>query len=158
MQTLLILTGKTADKDIDKLTSKYVDRIKHYIQFDVAVVPDLKNTAKLTTAQINQAEGTGIQKFLRPGDHVILLDEHGAEMSSVKFSEKLNKFWTYGAPRRLVFIIGGPYGFSPEVQSLANEKISLSQMTFSHQMVRMIFAEQLYRALTILNNEPYHHE
>ncbi len=157
MKTLLILVGKTTDKSVAKLTENYISRIGHYIQFEVNVIPDLKNTSKLTEAQIKTAEGENIMKLLRPGDHVILLDEHGKEYRSVDFATKLNKLWSNSA-RRIVFIIGGPYGFSQKPVDAANESISLSKMTFSHQMVRLIFVEQLYRALTILNHEPYHHE
>ena len=157
MKTILILVGKTTDKCVAKLTEEYISRIAHYIHFEVNVVPDLKNTSKLTEAQIRTSEGDGIIKQLRPGDHVILLDEHGTEFRSVDFAAKLNKLWNSSA-RRIVFIIGGPYGFSQKAKDAAKESISLSKMTFSHQMVRLVFAEQLYRALTILNNEPYHHE
>ena len=168
MKTLLILVGKTTDKSVAKLTEDYISRIGHYIQFEVNVIPDLKNTSKLTEAQIKTAEGENIMKLLRPGDHCIvssmehnavmrLLDEHGKEYRSVDFATKLNKLWSNSA-RRIVFIIGGPYGFSQKPVDAANESISLSKMTFSHQMVRLIFVEQLYRALTILNHEPYHHE
>lgn len=158
MKTLLIFTGKTADRDIAKLTDRYLERIGHYIQVSVGVVPDLKNTAKLTEAQVSEAEGTGILKLLRHDDHVVLLDEHGKEYRSVEFAARMGKLFASCGGRRLVFVIGGPYGFSPQVQAVAAECLSLSRMTFSHQMVRLIFAEQLYRALTILRGEPYHHE
>lgn len=158
MKTLLIFTGKTADKDIAKLTDRYLERIGHYIQISVGVVPDLKNTAKLSEAQVNEAEGVGILKLLKPDDYVVLLDERGKEYRSVELAARLNKLFTSQGNRRLVFIIGGPYGFSPQVQAVATGRLSLSKMTFSHQMVRLIFAEQLYRAMTILHNEPYHHE
>lgn len=158
MKTLLIFTGKTADKDIAKLTDRYLERIGHYMQISVGVVPDLKNTAKLSEAQVNEAEGAGILKLLKPDDYVVLLDERGKEYRSVELAARLNKLFTSQGNRRLVFIIGGPYGFSPQVQAVATGRLSLSKMTFSHQMVRLIFAEQLYRAMTILHNEPYHHE
>lgn len=158
MKTLLIFTGKTADKDIAKLTDRYLERLGHYIQISVAVVPDLKNTAKLTEAQVSEAEGVGILKLLKPDDYVVLLDERGREYRSVEFAARIGKLFTSQGSRRLVFVIGGPYGFSPQVQAVASERVSLSKMTFSHQMVRLIFAEQLYRAMTILRHEPYHHE
>jgi len=158
MKTLLIFTGKTADKEIAKLTERYIERIEHYIQFETAVVPDIKNAQKLSFSQVSQIEGEGILKLLREGDYVILLDEHGEMFRSIEFAKKFNRLMTSAPARRLVFIIGGPYGFSPQVKAKAKMEISLSLMTFSHQMIRMIFVEQLYRALTILNNQPYHHE
>jgi 23S rRNA (pseudouridine1915-N3)-methyltransferase len=158
MKTIIIFTGKTTDREIATLVERYAERIKHYIQFDIAVTPDIKHTAKLTEAQICQAEGENIAKLLAPRDHIILLDEHGDEMRSVDFAAWVRKKWCNSAAKRIVFIVGGPYGFSEQIKKLSHESISLSRMTFSHQMARVIIAEQLYRALTILNGEPYHHE
>ena len=158
MKTLLIFTGKTADKEIHKLVERYIGRITHYIQFEIAVVPDIRNAQKLSEAQVKQIEGEGIVKLLRDGDHVVLLDEHGDMMRSIEFAQKFNKLMTSAPARRLVFVTGGPYGFSPQVYARANARMSLSPMTFSHQMVRLVFVEQLYRALTIINHQPYHHE
>ena len=135
----------------------YVERTKHFISFDMEVIPELKNTKSLSMEQQKEKEGELISKALQPGDVVVLLDEHGKEFRSVEFADWMaRKMHTVN--KRLVFIIGGPYGFAPKIYDIAKEKISLSKMTFSHQMIRLIFVEQLYRAMTILNNGPYHHE
>ena len=135
----------------------YEARVKHYVGFDIIVIPDLKNTKALTEEQQRQAEGALILKQLQPGDTVVLLDERGKEFRSIEFAEWMErKQHTVG--KRLVFVVGGPYGFSPEVYARANEQLSLSRMTFSHQMVRLFFVEQIYRAQTIIRGEPYHHE
>ncbi len=134
----------------------YIKRLGFYISFEILIIPDLKKTKSLTETQQKQKEGELLLKHLEPSDEVILLDEKGKSYSSVAFSEVLQKKMNSGI-KNLVFIIGGPYGFSEEVYSRANGKISLSAMTFSHQMVRLFFIEQLYRAFTILKNEPYHH-
>lgn len=157
MKTLLILVGKTADSNIKTLVENYISRIGHYVPFETKIVPEPKNTASLTREKQCKAEGNGIKKFLLGDDWIILLDEHGKEYTSMEFSDKLKRMWQ-NSSKRLVFVIGGPYGFSPEIKSLAKETMSLSRMTFSHQMVRLIFAEQFYRALTIIKGEPYHHE
>ena len=157
MRIGLILVGKTVNKHFVELIDDYAGRVKHYVGFDITVIPELKKTKNLSTDQQKQQEGELILKQLQGGDHVVLLDEHGKEFRSVEFSKWVEqKMQTVN--KRLVFIIGGPYGFSPEVYAKANEKISLSKMTFSHQMVRLIFVEQLYRAMTIMRGEPYHHE
>ena len=157
MRIGLILVGKTVNKHFVELIDDYAGRVKHYVGFDITVIPELKNTKNLSTDQQKQQEGELILKQLQGGDYVVLLDEHGKEFRSVEFSKWVEqKMQTVN--KRLVFIIGGPYGFSPEVYAKANEKISLSKMTFSHQMVRLIFVEQLYRAMTIMRGEPYHHE
>jgi 23S rRNA (pseudouridine1915-N3)-methyltransferase len=151
------LVGKTVNKHFVELIDDYAARVKHYVGFDIVTIPELKNTKSLSADQQKQQEGELIQKQLQAGDHVVLLDEHGKELRSVEFSRWMEqKMQTVG--KRLVFIIGGPYGFSPDVYAKANEKLSLSKMTFSHQMVRLIFVEQLYRAMTIMKGEPYHHE
>ena len=157
MKGVLIVVGKTTDKRFEAITNEYVERIRHYVPFAIEVIPDLKNTKGLSQSEQKQREGELILRSLQAGDYVVLLDEHGSERSSMDFASWMQKKMSAG-PKRLVFIIGGPYGFSKIVHKLGNEEISLSRMTLSHQMVRMFFAEQIYRALTILNGEPYHHE
>ena len=156
MKTILILVGKTTDKHFQAGISDYVERIGHYMPFDIVTIPELKNTKNLSEEQQKTAEGELILKQIQPQDTVVLLDEHGRELRSVELARWLEQRQT--TARRLVFVIGGPYGFSPTIYQRANEKLSLSKMTFSHQMVRMIFIEQLYRAFTILKGEQYHHE
>lgn len=156
MKTLLVLVGKTANKHFVVGIKDYHERIEHYMPFDIAVIPELKNTKHLSNEQQKEREGELILEQIKPMDTVVLLDEHGEEYRSIEFANWLQKKQL--TARRLVFVIGGPYGFSPSVYSRANEKISLSRMTFSHQMVRLIFTEQLYRACTIIKGEPYHHE
>ena len=157
MKTQLILVGKTDSKIFSEAIDTYVGRLKHYITFEPVVIPDIKNTKKLTEEQQKKLEGDCILKQIQTGDTVVLLDEGGKEMMSVEFAEWMRRKMN-ATSRKLIFVIGGPYGFSKEVYERADEKISLSRMTFSHQMVRLIFVEQLYRAMTILNGEPYHHE
>ena len=157
MKVALLLVGKTVNKHFVELIDEYAGRVKHYIGFDIITIPELKNTKNLSTDQQKQQEGELILKQMQAGDYVVLLDEHGKELRSVEFSSYMEqKMQTVN--KRLVFVIGGPYGFSQEVYGRANEKLSLSKMTFSHQMVRLIFVEQLYRAMTIMRGEPYHHE
>ncbi len=156
MKTELILVGKTVNKHIDALIADYTARIGHYMPFGITVIPELKNTKALSEQQQKVTEGELILKNIQPSDVVVLLDEHGKELRSIEMATWLEK--KQQIARRLVFVIGGPYGFSEDVYSRANEKLSLSKMTFSHQMVRMIFTEQLYRACTIIKGEPYHHE
>lgn len=157
MKVSLILVGRTANKHLTELIDDYASRVKHYVSFDIAVIPELKNTKSLSADQQKQMEGEQILRQLQQGDHIVLLDEHGKEMRSIEFSKYMEKKMQT-VSKRLVFIIGGPYGFSSEVYAKANDKLSLSQMTFSHQMIRLIFVEQLYRAMTIMIGEPYHHE
>lgn len=156
MKAILFLVGKTTEKHFNTGINDYVGRIAHYMPFEVKVIPDLKNTKNMTEAQQKQAEGDAILKQLQPTDTVVLLDEHGAEYRSIEFARWLEN--KQNTVRRLIFIIGGPYGFSDDIYRRANEKISISKMTFSHQMIRLIFTEQLYRACTIIKGEPYHHE
>lgn len=157
MKTVLLMVGKTMDKHLVALMEDYVERTKHYMTFDVEVIPDLKSTKNLSEEVQKEKEGELILKALQPGDYVVLLDEGGKEMRSVEFAQYLrHKMNTLS--KRLVFVIGGPYGFSQKVYQSATEKMSLSRMTFSHQMVRLIFVEQLYRAMSILAGSPYHHE
>ena len=157
MKITLMVVGKTTTGYLKPGIDDYTSRLKHYVPFDIQYVQDAKNTRNLSELQQKQNEGRSILASVDKSDYVVLLDEHGREMTSVQFSEYIQKRMSSGA-RRVVFVIGGPYGFSQEVYDRANEKISLSKMTFSHQMIRMIFTEQFYRAMTILNNEPYHHE
>ena len=156
MKTILILVGKTTDKHFQAGISDYAGRICHYLPFEIVTIPELKNTKSLSEEQQKTAEGEQILKQLQPSDTVVLLDEHGREFRSVEYAQWLAQ--KQHTARRLIFVIGGPYGFSEAVYARANEKISLSKMTFSHQMVRLIFTEQLYRACTIIKGEPYHHE
>lgn len=156
MKTELILVGKTANKHFVAGINDYMERISHYMPFSITVIPELKNTKSLSEDQQKEREGELIMKLIQPSDTVVLLDEHGQEFRSVEFAKWIEKMQQ--TVRRLVFIIGGPYGFSKAVYDRANTKISLSRMTFSHQMVRLIFTEQLYRACTIIKGEPYHHE
>lgn len=156
MKSELVLVGKTMEKLYADGIADYAERINHYLPFSITVIPALKNTKNITKEQQKHAEGELILKHIQPSDTVILLDEHGKENTSMELARWLaNKQHT---SKRLLFIIGGPYGFSSEVYDRANEKISLSKMTFSHQMVRLIFTEQLYRACTIIKGESYHHE
>lgn len=157
MQITLIAIGKTDQKAMEALIAIYTKRLAHYIKFELQIIPDLKNNAKLSQEQQKAQEGKLILKQLNTSDNVILLDENGKAFNSVLFSQYLQKKMNSGL-KRLVFVIGGPYGFSPEIYARSNGKVALSQMTFSHQMVRLFFTEQLYRAFTILNNEPYHHQ
>lgn len=157
MKFILLVVGKTVEKHYITAIADYVERTKHYTSFDMEVIPELKNTKSLSMEQQKEKEGELILKALQPGDVVVLLDEHGKEFRSVEFANWIERKM-HTVNKRLVFIIGGPYGFAPSVYAVAQEKISLSKMTFSHQMIRLIFVEQLYRALSILNNSPYHHE
>ncbi len=156
MKIKLILIGKTDSDYLKTGVEEYVKRLTHYIGFEMIVVPDLKNTKKLSIQQQKQKEGELITKHIQPGDHVVLLDENGKEFSSPEFAAFIEKQSLSGL-KTLVFVIGGPYGFSEEIYKTGNRKIALSRMTFSHQMVRLIFVEQLYRAMTIIKGEPYHH-
>ena len=157
MKFALLVVGRTVEKPYITAINDYVERIKHYTPFDMEVIPELKNTKSLSMEQQKEKEGELILKALQPGDVVVLLDEHGKEFRSIEFAEWAEKKM-HTVNKRLVFIIGGPYGFSKDVYAAAQEKISLSKMTFSHQMIRLIFVEQLYRAMNILAGGPYHHE
>ena len=157
MKFTLLVVGRTVEKHYITAIDDYVTRTKHFITFDMEVIPELKNTKSLSAEQQKEKEGELIIKSLQSGDVVVLLDEHGKEFRSIEFANWMERKM-HTVNKRLVFIIGGPYGFSQKVYEVAQEKISLSKMTFSHQMIRLIFVEQLYRAMTILNNNPYHHE
>jgi 23S rRNA (pseudouridine1915-N3)-methyltransferase len=156
LKITLIAVGKTEDKYLIEGIEKYLNRLKHYINFTVNIIPDIKNTKNLSEFQQKNKEAELISKQISSSDVVVLLDEQGKKLSSVAFSQYLNK-QMIGSVQNLVFIIGGPYGFDESIYKRANSSISLSEMTFSHQMVRLFFVEQLYRAFTILKNEPYHH-
>ena len=156
MKTELILVGRTVNKHFVAGIEDYAERIGHYMPFNITTIPELKNTKNLSEEQQKQAEGELILKQIQPQDTVVLLDEHGRELRSVEFARWLEQ--KRNTARRLVFVIGGPYGFSQAVYARANEQLSLSRMTFSHQMVRLVFTEQIYRASTIIKGEPYHHE
>lgn len=157
MKGVLIVVGKTTDKRFETIIQEYIERIRHYIPFTIEVIPELKNTKGLSQDEQKKCEGEQILKSLQAGDYIVLLDEHGSERSSMDFASWMQKKMAAG-PKRLVFIVGGPYGFSDAIHQKGNEEISLSRMTLSHQMIRMFFVEQIYRAMTILNGEPYHHE
>lgn len=157
MKFTLLVVGKTVEKHYITAIADYTERTRHYVSFDMEVIPELKNTKSLSMEQQKEKEAELILKALQPGDVVVLLDEHGKEFRSVEFAAWVERKM-HTVNKRLVFIIGGPYGFADAVYKVTQEKISLSKMTFSHQMIRLIFVEQLYRAMTILNNGPYHHE
>ena len=156
MQIKLLAIGKTDNQQLQLLIDDYQKRLGFYIKFDVEIIPDLKKVKNLSEEQQKQKEGELILSKLNTTDLLILMDENGKQYDSVAFSEQLQKHMNSGI-KQLVFVIGGPYGFSSEVYDKANGKISLSKMTFSHQMIRLFMIEQLYRAFTILKNEPYHH-
>ena len=157
MKISLLLIGKTNSKFLIDGIQEYVKRLSFYIPFSIKYINDAKNNRKLSHDQQKQQEGNLILNALEKSDYVVLLDEHGTEFTSMEFARYIEKKQS-AVQRQLVFIVGGPYGFSEDVKKRANEKISMSKMTFSHEMIRLIFVEQLYRAMTIINNEPYHHE
>ncbi|RXG32676.1 23S rRNA (pseudouridine(1915)-N(3))-methyltransferase RlmH [Leeuwenhoekiella marinoflava] len=156
MNIKLLCIGKTDDRNLDELISIYTKRLKFYVNFDLEIIPDLKKTKNLSEDQQKEKEGELILSKLSAQDQLIVLDEKGKDLTSEKFADYLQKKMNSGI-KTLVFVIGGPYGFSPEVYAKAQGKISLSKMTFSHQMIRLFMTEQVYRAFTILRNEPYHH-
>ena len=156
MKITLLVVGKTTDQRLQTLIDDYQQRLKHYIPFEIVVIPDLRNAKALTQAQIKEQEGLEILRRITPAMEVILLDEHGREYPSIEYAQWIQKKMSAG--RDITFIVGGPYGFSSAVYERADGKISLSKMTFSHQMIRLFFTEQIYRAMTILRGEPYHHE
>ena len=156
MKITLIAIGKTDDKKLIALTETYIKRLQHYVNFSFEIIPDIKNSKNLSEIQQKVAEGNEILKKIENSDQLILLDEKGKSHTSEGFSNFLQKKMNSGL-KNLIFVIGGPYGFSDEIYKRANGKISLSAMTFSHQMVRLFFVEQLYRGFTIIKGEPYHH-
>ncbi len=156
MKTTVILVGKTQNKHFAAGIKDYSERISHYMPIEFKVIPELRNTKNLSEEQQENREGELIMKELQPSDTVVLMDEHGLELRSIELASWLQR--KQNTVRRLVFVIGGAYGFAEDVYRRANEKLSLSRLTFSHQMVRLVFAEQIYRACTIIKGEPYHHE
>ncbi len=157
MNIRLLTIGKTDNKSLQTLIDDYTKRLSFYVKFDLEIIPDIKNVKNLSEAQQKEKEGELILSKITPTDHLILLDENGKTFSSVGFSDFLQKKMNAGT-KTLVFVIGGPYGFSEAVYQKAQGKVSLSEMTFSHQMVRLFVIEQIYRGFTILRNEPYHHQ
>lgn len=157
MQIELLVVGKTDSAEIEALVALYARRVNRYCRFALTALPDVRNTRSMTARRQSELEGEAILRQLQPEDFVALLDEHGTEYRSMEFAAWLQRRLNSGC-KRLVMVIGGPYGFSEAVRRRADTLLSLSRMTFSHQIVRAIFAEQIYRAFTILNNEPYHHE
>jgi len=157
MNIKLLAIGKTDDKQLITLIDMYQKRLKHYVKFEIDIIPDIKNVKNLSEKQQKEKEGELILKKLSPTDVLILLDENGKQFTSVEYSNYLQKKMNSGI-KQLVFVIGGPYGFSDAVYKKAQGKVSLSKMTFSHQMIRLFIVEQIYRAFTILKNEPYHHQ
>lgn len=157
MKIELLLVGKTDAQYIVNAVDEYKKRLQHYLSVDIREIPDAKNVKNMTKEQQKEKEAELILKQIQPGDHLVLLDEKGREFTSREFSSYVEKKM-HTVNKRLIFIVGGPYGFSEKIYTIAPERISLSKMTFSHQMIRLFFIEQLYRAMTILHNEPYHHE
>ena len=157
MKIVLLAIGKTKEQYLIEGISQYQKRLNHYTQFELLEIPNIKNANNLSDSELLRKEGELIVQQLQPSDHLVLLDDKGKDFTSSKFAEKLQG-WMLSSKKRLVFVVGGAYGFSEQVYQRGNEKLSLSKMTFSHQMVRLFFVEQMYRGYTILNNEPYHHE
>lgn len=157
MKIELAVIGKTSIGYLKQGIDEYIKRLKHYVPFEIKYIDDIKNTKNISEDQQKRTEGAKILSLLDKSDFVVLLDEHGKEYTSVQYSSYIQKRMLSGA-KKVVFVIGGPYGFSQEVYNRANDKISFSKMTFNHEMIRLIFTEQLYRAYTIINHEPYHHE
>lgn len=157
MKIELAVIGKTSIGYLKQGIDEYIKRLKHYVPFEIKYIDDIKNTKNISEGQQKRTEGAKILSLLDKSDFVVLLDEHGKEYTSIQYSNYIQKRMLSGA-KKVVFVIGGPYGFSQEVYDRANDKISFSKMTFNHEMIRLIFTEQLYRAYTIINHEPYHHE
>ncbi|CAL2101809.1 Ribosomal RNA large subunit methyltransferase H [Tenacibaculum sp. 190130A14a] len=157
MKIKLLAIGKTDDKNLIQLINTYEKRLKHYVKFELDIIPDIKNVKNLSEAQQKEKEGSLILAKLQPTDELVLLDDKGKHFTSIEFSQYLQKKMNSGI-KQLVFVIGGPYGFSEAVYNKAKGKVSFSKMTFSHQMIRLFVVEQIYRGFTILRNEPYHHE
>ena len=156
MKILLLTVGKTKNQYLIQGISEYQKRLKHYIRFDILEIPNVRNSKHFSDIELIKKEGKLILEKIQSNDYLVLLEEKGKEFTSSAFAEKLQT-WMLSAKKRVVFVVGGAYGFSEEIYNRSNEKLSLSRMTFSHQMVRLFFVEQLYRGYTILNNEPYHH-
>ena len=157
MKIVLIVIGKTNEQYLIEGISQYHKRLQHYTQFEVLEISNVKNAKNLSNSELIKMEGQLVLKQLKSSDHLVLLDDKGKSFTSPKFAEKMQS-WMFSGKKRLVFLIGGAYGFSEDIYARGKEKLSLSRMTFSHQMVRLFFVEQIYRGYSILNNEPYHHE
>lgn len=156
MKIILLVVGKTTEAWVQTAITLYESRIKHYVPFELVVIPALKTARNLTEELVKEKEGQAILSWVKPGDAMVLLDEKGASFSSEQFADRLQKKMNAGV-RNLVFVVGGPYGFSPAVYEAVPERLSLSALTLTHQMVRILFVEQVYRAMTILKGESYHH-
>ena len=157
MNIKLIAVGKTDNPALQQLISTYEKRLSYYINFELQLLPDIKNSKSLSEEQQKTKEGELILSYVEPSHHLILLDERGKEYTSIAFADELQKKMNTGI-KQLTFVIGGPYGFSQAVYQRSNSKLSLSKLTFSHQMIRLFFTEQIYRSCTIIKGEPYHHE
>lgn len=157
MKIVLLTIGKTSERYLVDGIQHYQNRLKHYMPFEIIEIPNVKKAKNLSKTELKKKEGLLITQYIQSTDYVILLDDKGKTSSSLEFAQKLES-WLNSGKKRLLFVVGGAYGFSDEIYSKASKKCSLSKMTFSHQMVRLFFSEQLYRAFTILKNEPYHHE
>ena len=157
MKIILFVVGKTNKQYLIEEISDYQKRLKHYMSLEIVEIPNIKNKKNLSWEEITKKEGNMILTQIKSSDYLVLLDDKGKQFTSVEFSNKLRQ-WMLNRTKRLIFVIGGAYGFSKEIYNRGNEKLSLSKMTFSHQMVRLFFLEQLYRGYTILNNQPYHHK
>ena len=157
MKIVLVVVGKTNEKYLIEGISDYQKRLRHYAKFQIVEISNIKNAKSFSEIELIKKEGEMILKQINTSDYLVLLDDKGNNFSSPSFAEKLQQ-WMISGKKRLIFVVGGAYGFSQQVYDRGNEKLSLSKMTFSHQMVRLFFVEQLYRGYTILNNEPYHHK
>lgn len=157
MKIIVLVTGKTTTSYVREATAQYLDRIAHYVPVEFVTLPDVKATKTLSEQMQKEKEGQAMLEYFQPSDRVVLLDERGRELTSREFASAIEKRMASGI-KRLVFVVGGPYGFSEAVYNRADAKLSLSKMTFSHEMVRLFFVEQIYRAMTILRGEPYHHD
>lgn len=157
MKIVFLVIGKTSERFISDGMTMFTNRIGHYCQYETVIVGDIKGGGKLSKEALKQAEGAAFLKQIKPGDTVVLLDENGKTYDSRGFANQMQK-WMNAGPKRLVFVVGGAFGFSQEMYAAAQGKLSMSKMTTSHQLIRVIFLEQLYRAFTIINNEPYHND
>lgn len=157
MNLILLTIGKTRTSYVAEGIGEYLTRLRRYVPYEIAELPDVKNAGKIGPEEQKEAEGRQILNYLSPSDHVVLLDERGKEFTSVEFADRLQSIMASGK-KRMVMVVGGPYGFSQEVYRRGNEMLSLSRMTFNHEMVRLFVTEQVYRAMTILRGEPYHHQ
>ena len=157
MNVVLLTIGKTRTRYVSEGIEEYLKRLKRYIHCEIVEIPDVKNAGRISKDEQKEAEGQLIISRLQPADHVVLLDERGRQYTSMEFSARLQHIFSSGK-KRLVLVVGGPYGFSKAVYDRANELLSLSKMTFNHEMVRLFITEQIYRGMTILRGEPYHHE